>query len=555
MTKTITIFCKNNQTYTNVPVGSTLLEIYELVGSPLPNRPMNAQVNNKVESLTYQCWIPKDVEFVDYTKNSGQRTYVRSLCHILLKAAHDVLPEGELNLEHPVSNGYYGRLRHGQKISEEQIEQIRNRMWELIRADLPFRHSYVRREEALRMFHTLGLDDKARLIDTSGLPYASYYELDGYINYFYGCLVPSTGFIHLFDLVKYNSGLLLQVPSAANLNELAPKINQDKMFHAYKEHLELQEIVSVGNVGDLNLVIQQGLASEAILISEAMQEKQISNIASQIAERFQNRMGVVFISGPSSSGKTTFCKRLMIQLMTNLIHPQSISLDDYFLNREDTPREENGEYDFESLYAIDIEYFNKDLKHLLNGEEIELPAFDFNLGKRVYKGKKLKMKEHSVLVIEGIHGLNPELTPHLSDDQKYKVYVSALTTISLDNHNWIPTTDNRLIRRIIRDRSFRGYSAKDTISRWESVRRGEDKWVFPYQENADAMFNSAMIYELSALRQYAEPALVEVSPADKEYAEAFRLRRFLQFFNYLPVKDLPHTSLLREFLGGGVFKY
>ena len=555
MSETITIYCKNNNTYKDVPIGSSLLDIYTALGAPLRYRPMNAQVNNKTESLNFRCWQPKDIEFIDYTQLSGLRTYVRSLCHIFSKAVYDIWPTATLNLEHPVSKGYYCVIHNGKNIDLETIERIKKRMWELIDADLPFLHKSVRTVDAAVLFRERGMNDKARLIETAGLPYTSYYELEGYINFFYGCLTPSTGYIQLFDLEPYMDGVLLRIPKQTDPMELQPVIKQDKMFEAYKEHLTLQRTVGLDNVGDLNLAIEKGRSQDIILVSEAMQEKQVAKIAEKIADGYKEGIRIVLISGPSSSGKTTFCKRLQVQLTTNLLHPVGISLDDYFLNREDTPKDEHGEYDFESLYALDLPYFNKDLKKLLSGEEIDLPTFNFETGQRVFKGKKLKLRENSILVIEGIHALNPELTEFIDDKYKYRVYVSVLTSISLDNHNWIPTTDNRLLRRIIRDYRFRGYSAEDTINRWPSVRRGEDKWIFPYQENADAMFNSAMLYELAALRKFAEPILAQVPESSKANAEAYRLLRFLRYFKYIPTEELPGTSLLREFLGGGSFKY
>lgn len=555
MSETITIYCKNNNTYKDVPIGSSLLDIYTALGAPLRYRPMNAQVNNKTESLNFRCWQPKDIEFIDYTQLSGLRTYVRSLCHIFSKAVYDIWPTATLNLEHPVSKGYYCVIHNGKNIDLETIERIKKRMWELIDADLPFLHKSVRTVDAAVLFRERGMNDKARLIETAGLPYTSYYELEGYINFFYGCLTPSTGYIQLFDLEPYMDGVLLRIPKQTDPMELQPVIKQDKMFEAYKEHLTLQRTVGLDNVGDLNLAIEKGRSQDIILVSEAMQEKQVAKIAEKIADGYKEGIRIVLISGPSSSGKTTFCKRLQVQLTTNLLHPVGISMDDYFLNREDTPKDEHGEYDFESLYALDLPYFNKDLKKLLSGEEIDLPTFNFETGQRVFKGKKLKLRENSILVIEGIHALNPELTEFIDDKYKYRVYVSVLTSISLDNHNWIPTTDNRLLRRIIRDYRFRGYSAEDTINRWPSVRRGEDKWIFPYQENADAMFNSAMLYELAALRKFAEPILAQVPESSKANAEAYRLLRFLRYFNYIPTEELPGTSLLREFLGGGSFKY
>lgn len=555
MAETITIFCKNTNLYKEVPIGSTLNEIYSLVGKPLAYPPMNAQVNNKTENLNYRCWLPQDIAYVDYTQLSGMRTYVRSLCHIFSKAVYDLWPNATLNLEHPVSRGYYCVIHGEQPIDEAAIARLKARMHALVDADLPFQLHRVQTAEAVRLFKERGMEDKVRLLESAGMVYTSYYELDGYINFFYGCLTPSTGSIQLFDIVPYKDGLLLRVPRRDDPTQLEPIVPQDKMFGAYKEHLTLQRTVELNNVGDLNGAVARRHAQEIILVSEAMQEKQIAKIAEEIAERYQQGVRMVLISGPSSSGKTTFCKRLQVQLTTNLLRPIGISLDDYFLNREDTPKDEQGEYDFESLYALDLPYFNRDLERLLSGEEIDLPTFDFHLGKRVFKGKKLKMEENTVLVMEGIHGLNPELTRCINQACTYKIYVSVLTTISLDNHNWIPTTDNRLLRRIVRDYRFRGYSAEQTILRWPSVRRGEDKWIFPYQEHADAMFNSAMIYELASLRPYAEPILAEVKENSPAYAEAYRLRRFLRYFTPIPTEQLPGTSLLREFLGGGSFKY
>lgn len=555
MSTTITIYCKNNSQYQEVPMGASLLEIYELVGSPLAYRPLNARVNNRTEGLNYRCWHPKDVEFIDYTKQSGLRTYVRSLCHILSKAVTDVLPSATMNLEHSVSKGYYCVIHNGKNLEQATIDKIKKRMREIIDADIPFHHKSVRTEEAVALFRERGLEDKARLIESAGMAYTSYYELDGHINFFYGCLTPSSGYIHLFDIVPYYDGILLRIPQKGDPTQLEPVIRQDKMFEVFKEHLALLRTLELDNVGDLNKAIQARHAQEIIMVSEAMQEKQVAKIAEEIAKRYNDGVRIVLISGPSSSGKTTFTKRLSIQLITHLLHPVSVSLDDYFLNRVDTPKDEKGDYDFESLYSLDLPYFNSDLGKLLQGEEIDLPTYSFTTGTRVYKGTKLKLRKNSVLLIEGIHALNPELTAHINDTYKYKVYISALTSISLDDHNWIPTTDNRLLRRIVRDYRFRGYSAKDTISRWPDVRRGEDKWIFPYQETADVMFNSAMPYELGVLRKYAEPILGEVREYDEENAEAYRLMRFLRYFTPISEDLLPGTSLLKEFLGGGTFKY
>jgi uridine kinase len=552
----ITVYCKNNGIYREVQTGSSLLEIYTAVGSPLKNKSLCARVNNRVESLDFRCWKPKDIEFVDYSEMSGYRVYIRSLCFILSKAVNDLFPEKQFDIEHSVSKGYYCSFASGEKISDEAITLIKRRMKEIIAADMPFVLHEARTVDAVKLFRERGMNDKALLLETAGMSYTSYYELDGYINYFYGRLTPSAGYIHLFDIISYFDGLLLRVPRMDNPMELCPLIRQDKMFAAYKRYLKLQRTIGINNVSDLNLEIQKGNVQEVIMVSEAMQEKHIAAIAGKIAENYRNSgIRIVLISGPSSSGKTTFCKRLQIQMITNLLHPLGISLDDYYLDREKTPLDENGKYDFESLYAIDLPYFKKDLLRALAGEEVTLPSFNFETGKREYRGRHLRMKHNSILILEGIHALNPELTDGIPGECFFRIYVSALTTISLDGHNWIPTTDNRLLRRIVRDYQFRGYSAKQTIAMWKDVRRGEDKWIFPYQENADETFNSAMIYELAALRRYAEPVLNEVFENEDEYSEAYRLLRFLKYFNYIREDELPGTSLLREFLGGGKFEY
>lgn len=553
--ETITIYCKNNNLYKEVPIGSSLSEIYMLVGAPLRYRPLSARVNNRVQGLDYRCWNPKDVEFVDYTISSGYRTYIRSLCFILVKAVNDLYPGIPFTLEHPVSKGFYCAFEDRREISPEEVLKIKKRMQAIVANDVPFVSHAIRTADAIELFRKCGLKDKALLIETVGMAYTSYYEMDGYIDYFYGSLVPSSGYIHLFDLISYEDGLLLQVPKRNDPNKLEELVPQKKMFDAYKEHLTLQRMLNMNFVGDLNKAIEIGTANNIVMVSEAIQEKQIANIAEDIAARYKDGVRLVLISGPSSSGKTTFLKRLQVQLITNLLHPVGVSLDDYYVNREDTPKDENGDYDFESLYAIDLPYFDSDLNKLIAGEEIEIPSFDFETGRRIYRGEKLQMKNNSILLLEGIHGLNPELTAKIPPENIYRVYVSALTTISLDGHNWIPTSDNRLLRRIVRDYRSRGYTAKETIAMWPRVRKGEDKWIFPYQENADATFNSAMIYELAVLRKFAEPILSEIREIDDEDAEAYRLLRFLRYFNYIPLEELPKTSLLREFLGGGNFSY
>lgn len=556
MENLIQIYCKNTDTYQQFNAGVTLLEIFHAMRVSLPHRLAGAKVNNKSQALTFQCYNSKDVEFLDMSDASAMRSYVRSLCLILSKAVNDLFPKGKIYIEHPVSKGYYCDLDINQDITEEIVSQLKARMQEIIDKNLILETHSGQTNEVVELFREHGMEDKALLLETTGKVYATYNILDGHIDYYYGALLPSTGWIYLFGLEKYNGGLLLRIPNMEKPEELQPFVKQDKMMNVFRELLTYQKAMNLSNVGDLNLANKQGNIPTLVKVSEALQERKIAAIADEIAEKYQEGGArVVLISGPSSSGKTTFTKRLQIQLIANALHPISISLDDYYVNRVDTPLDENGEYDFESLYAIDFELFNSDLKRFVNGEEIALPTYDFTIGERVYKGNTIQMKESSVLIMEGIHALNPLLIPGIDPSMTYKVYVSALTTISFDDHNWIPTTDNRLIRRIVRDHQFRNYTAQETISRWKSVRKGEDKWIFPYQEEADAMFNSAMLYELAALRRSAEPILTEVSPNEPEYSEAYRLLKFLGYFNYIDLDELPNTSLLREFLGGSSFRY
>lgn len=556
MENKITIFCTNTNSYKDFPAGVNLIDIMKGFDIKSEHTIVNAKVNNKTEPLTFQLYHNKTVTFVDITDPSGMRTYVRSLCFLLAKAVADVLPHTQLYIEHPISLGYFCRIGELTSVEEKTIEALKAKMQEYIDADMPFEGVEEETSKVVDMFRQRGFEDKALLLETQGDLYSKYYRLGDSVDYFYGCLVPSTKYIHLFGLEKYNGGLLLRVPNRKSPVELEPVIPQDKMYNVYKEHLEFLNIIGLDNVGDMNKANQLGMMPGIIKVSEAYQEKTIANIATEIAIKSkEDGVKVVLISGPSSSGKTTFRMRLEVQMMVNLIKPVGLSLDDYFVDRDMTPLDENGGYDFESLYALDIAQFNQDLEALLKGKEVELPTFNFTTGKREYKGHKLRLNEKSILVIEGIHGLNPELTRDIPDNQKYKIYVSALTAISLDNHNWIPTTDNRLLRRLIRDYRYRNYSAIDTISRWPSVRKGEDKWIFPYQENADVMFNSAMLYEFAALRKYAEPILSQVPNNVPEYTEAHRLLKFLRYFNYINDRELPPTSLLREFLGGSSFKY
>ena len=551
------IYCKNINKSKSFPIGISLLDVYSGFDLDMPYGPVSARVNNKVESLNFRIYNNKDVEFLDITSSSGMRTYIRSLCFVLCKAVEDLYPSGSIALEHPVSKGFYCQLKLDRSIGLDDVQRIKQRMKEIIADNLPFERFEKHTTEVVELFRQKGMDDKVHLLETSGNLYSYYYTLGNTIDYYYGSLLPSTGYIHLFDLVKYYDGLLLQVPNRQNPQKLEEIVKQEKMLEVFKEHRRWNQILGVSTVGDFNKACIAGHATELINVSEALQEKRISQIADEIFNRGQKGCPVklILISGPSSSGKTTFSKRLSVQLMANGLRPYPVSLDDYFVNRVDTPKDENGNYDYESLYTLDLDFFNQQLKALLNGEEVELPRFNFSTGIREMSGKRLKLDENMILILEGIHALNPELTPHIPAESKFKIYVSALTTILLDNHNYIPTTDNRLLRRIIRDFKYRGYSAEDTISRWPRVRAGEDKWIFPYQENADVMFNSALLFELAIIKDYAEPILRTVPNDRPEYSEAYRLRKFLEFFVPLQDKELPPTSLLREFLGGSSFRY
>ncbi len=531
-------------------------ELIDIFGVKKPYLIANARVNNKTEALTYKVYHPRRVEFNDLSDSSAMRTYVRSLCFVLSKAVDDTLHNAKVFIEHAVSRGYYFYIESEEAVGEKELMAIKKRMQEIIDANIPFVQVEEEIDQVVKLFRENGMDDKALLLETSDeLLYARYSKLDNYIDYYYGCLLPSTGYLNLFDVVPYNGGYLLVIPNRQNPVELEPVIPQQKLLKVYREHIEFLKISKLDNVGDLNKAIRSNKISEIIQISEAYQANEIADIAKEITDRYNDGLRVVLISGPSSSGKTTFRKRLEVQLYVNRLKPVGISLDDYFIDREHTPLDEFGEKDYESLYAIDLDLFEKHVIALLNGEEIELPSYNFVTGQREFRNHRLVMDNKSVLIVEGIHALNPKLTEHISRNQKFMVYVSALTSISLDNHNWIPPADNRLLRRIVRDSRYRGYSAQETISRWDSMRRGEEKWIFPFQENADVMFNSAMIYELAAIRRHAEPVLQQVPRVAKEYSEAYRLLKFLRYFNYIGDKELPPTSLLREFLGGSSFRY
>ena len=551
------IYCKNKNLSKEFEEGTSLFEIYQGFDLNMPYGPVSARVNNKVEDLNFKVYYNKDVEFLDITSASGMRTYVRSLCFILTKAVSELYPNGNILLEHPVSKGYFCKLCIDRTIGLDDVIRIKQRMQEIIKADLPFIRHEKHTDEIIRLFKERGMDDKVKLLETSGQLYSCYQQLGDTIDSYYGSLVPSTGYIRLFDIVKYYDGLLLRIPNRKNPDKLEEVVKQEKMLDVFQEYHRWNEILGISTVGDLNQACNRGMATDLINVSEALQEKKIVRIADEITNRNENgqRVKLVLISGPSSSGKTTFSKRLSIQLMTNGLRPYPISLDDYFVTREDTPLDENGQHDFESLYALDLPFFEAQLKALLAGEEVELPRFNFNIGKREPSGKKLRIDDNMILILEGIHALNPALTPNIPAANKYKIYVSALTTILLDNHNYIPTPDNRLPRRIILDYKSRSHSAEATINRWPSVRAGEEKWIFPYQEYADAMFNSALIFELAVLKDHVEPVLRKVPNNSPAYSEAHRLLRFLSHFVPVQDEELPPTSLLREFLGGSSFVY
>lgn len=553
MKQMLLIRCKNNKKVLKVNVGSTLSEVFSASELKMDHGPVCARVNNKVQGMHYRLYNDKDVEFLDMRSGSGSRTYTRTLFFICCKAINDLYGNVEVRIDIPVSKGYYVHVKLGRDITADDVARIRCRMHEIIDADTPIRRRMVTAEEAIRLFSEKGDMSKVKLLKGQGKLYTVYYQIDDFIDYFYGALLTSTSEVYLFDLVAYSDGMLLRVPSREDPGQLCPMPRQQKMFDVFKEHHEWQNIIGLRTVGDLNDAVDKGFATDIINVNEALQEKKIARIADQIAARHDVKL--VLLAGPSSSGKTTTCKRLSIQLLTCGLKPLQISLDDYFIDRDKTPLDANGEYDYESIHALNIALINEQFNALFKGEEIELPRYNFQAGKSEKSGKRLKLGPNDIVVVEGIHALNPELTAQIPEQQKFRVYVSALTTILLDEHNYIPTTDNRLLRRIIRDNKYRGVSAQESIHRWPSVRAGEERWIFPYQENADAMFNSAMLYELAVIKQQAEPLLEQVPENCEEYAEAHRLLKFLRYFHAISYRQLAPTSLLREFLGGSSFKY
>ena len=548
----VRIRCKNIGETIAVPFGSTLFEVFRAAAFEMPYGPVCAHVNNKTQGMNYRFYNNKDVNFLSLYNPSGMRTYTRTLFFVLAKAVEDLFPEGQLIIGAPVSRGYYCELNIGREVQEADVTRISNRMQEIIDADIPIHRIQCPVEDAIEIFQKRGMTSKVQLLESQDDLYTYYYKLENTIDYFYGPLLTRTGMLHLFALMPFYDGLLLRIPSEKDPSVLEDLIEQKKMLGVIREHHQWQDILGVRTVGDFNKAIQAGRASDLINVSEALQAKKLSDIADDIARR---KARLVLIAGPSSSGKTTTAKRLAILMMACGLRPYTISTDDYFVNRVDTPKDENGEYDFECIGAVDVKLFNEQMNAILRGEEVELPKYDFPTGKRVYEGRKLQIGPTDVIILEGNHALNPILTQQIPEEQKYRMYVSALTTIQLDDHNHIPTSDIRLVRRILRDYRYRGFSAIETIRRCPSVKAGEEKWIFPYQELADATFNSALLYELGVIRDRVMPILEQVPERAVEYAEATRLRKFLMYFRPVPGDEVPPTSLLREFAGGSSFKY
>jgi uridine kinase len=556
------IRCKNNNITKSFPEGTSLLDVYQAFASELnlPYPVVSAKVNNASQGLKFRLYQNRDVEFLDASHGSGFRVYVRSLCFVLYKATCDVFPGSKLFIEHPISNGYYCNFKkkNGDSLTDEDVAKICQRMQEIVDLDMPFRRTEATTEEAVRVFSDRGFTDKIKLIETSGQIYTDYYTLGDTVDYFYGPLLPSAGYLKVWGLERYHDGMLLRVPDKNNPMQLAEKVDMPRTFEVFAEKVRWDIIMRLSNAGDVNKAILRGHASELIQVSEALQEKKIVKIAEEIDRRFrapEHPIRLVLITGPSSSGKSTFCKRLSVQLLACGLRPYSFSTDDYFVNRVDTPKLPNGQYDFDNIETVDYKLLGDHLERLMKGEVVEVPEYNFVTGKREWNGKKFKLNNDSVLIIEGIHALNPLLTKQIPDSAKYKIYISALTSISLDDHNWIPTQDNRLLRRIIRDYNKGAFSARETINQWKSVCEAEDLWIAPFQETADVMFNSALNIEFAVLRTHAEIILASVPKNCPEYAEAHRLLKFLRYFIPISDKEIPPTSIMREFVGGSSFKY
>lgn len=556
------IRCKNNNKTRSFPEGTSLLDVWQEFADELnmPFPVVSAKVNNVSQGLKFRLYQNRDVEFIDASDGSGRRVYARSLCFVLYKATNDVFPGSKLFIEHPLSRGIYCNFKKKDNVplTDDDVVKICQLMQEIIDADMPFRRTEATLEEAVRVFTERGFSDKVKLLETSGQVYTYYYTLGDTIDYYYGPLVPSAGYLKVWGLERYHEGLLLRAPDKNNPLVLAEKVDQPRTFEVFAEKVRWDIIMRLSNAGDVNKAILKGYGSELIQVSEALQEKKIVKIAEEIDERFhrkENPVRLILITGPSSSGKSTFCKRLSVQLLACGLRPMSFSTDDYFVNRLDTPKLPNGQYDFDNVETVDYKLLGDHLSRLMKGETVEVPEYNFVTGKREYNGKRLHLSGDSVLIIEGIHALNPLLTQGVDDSLKYKIYISALTSISLDAHNWIPTQDNRLLRRIIRDYNKGAYSARETISQWKSVCEAEDQWIFPFQETADVMFNSALNIEFAVLRTHAEIILATVPKNCPEYAEAHRLLRFIHYFIPISDKEIPPTSIMREFVGGSSFKY
>lgn len=556
------IRCKNNNVTKSFPEGTSLVDVYQEFAPELNMTypVVSAKVNNASQGLKFRLYQNRDVEFIDARDGSGRRVYVRSLCFVLYKASCDVFPGSKLFIEHPLSGGYYCNFkkRGNEPLSDDDVKRICQRMQEIIAQDMPFRRTEATTEEAVRVFSERGFSDKVKLIETSGQIYTDYYMLGDTVDYYYGPLVPSAGYLKVWGLERLYDGLMLRVPDKNNPLKLSERVDMPRTFEMFAEKVRWDIIMRLSNAGDVNKAILRGHASELIQVSEALQEKKIVKIAEEIDRRFhdeENPIRLVLITGPSSSGKSTFCKRLSVQLLACGLRPYSFSTDDYFVNRVDTPKLPNGQYDFDNIETVDYKLLGEHLERLMKGEVVEVPEYNFVTGKREWNGKKFKLNNDSVLIIEGIHALNPLLTKQIADSKKYKIYISALTSISLDDHNWIPTQDNRLLRRIIRDYNKGAFSARETISQWKSVCEAEDQWIFPFQETADVMFNSALNIEFAVLRTHAELILASVQRNCPEYSEAHRLLKFLRYFIPISDKEIPPTSIMREFVGGSSFKY
>ena len=556
------IRCKNTNTTKSFPEGTSLLDVYQEYQADimLPFPVVAAKVNNVPQGLKFRLFQNRDVEFLDAREGAGHRVYVRSLSFVFYKATQDLFPASKLFIEHSLCRGYYCNFkkRTGEPLTDGDVERIRQRMQEIIDLDMPFRRTEATNEEAIRVFTERGFSDKVKLLETSGQIYSDYYTLGDTVDYYYGPLVPSAGYLKIWGVERYEQGMLLRVPDWNDPSKLAEKVEQPKTFEMFAEKTRWDVIMRLSNAGDVNKAIMRGHASELIQVSEALQEKKIVQIAEEIDRRFhrkKNPVRLVLITGPSSSGKSTFCKRLSVQLLACGLRPLSFSTDDYFVNRLDTPKLPNGDYDFDNVETVDYHLLGEHLSKLMKGETVEVPEYNFVTGKREYNGKRLRLSGDTVLIIEGIHALNPLLTKGISDSLKYKIYISALTSISLDDHNWIPVRDNRLLRRIIRDYNKGAFTAQQTISQWKNVCEAEEQWIFPYQETADVMFNSALNIEFAVLRIHAELILSSVPKNCPEYAEAHRLLKFIHYFLPISDKEIPPTSIMREFVGGSSFKY